>query len=147
MTKFFAMITINLVVPRDPAKLLSVYDFAQLFIEPVGVSSEKCKHYKNLVEKIERNNNGVNISYNSKKHYHILSSIMRIQVQCAPEFYNDFWQKQLFLFFKNNSTRINHCKFIHHKSHLKPFLSYFPCIVCREYFSIIFNVKSAHYTR
>ncbi len=27
------------------------------------------------------------------------------------------------------------------KRHLKPFLSYLPCIVCREYFSIIFNVK------
>ena len=24
-------------------------------------------------------------------------------------------------------------------SHLKPFLSYLPCIMCREYFSIIFN--------
>jgi hypothetical protein len=44
-------------------------------------------------------------------------------------------------FFKNNVTRINHCMFIHHKSHLKPFLSYLPCIVHREYFSIIFNVK------
>ncbi len=32
-------------------------------------------------------------------------------------------------------------KFIHHKSHLKPFLSHLPCIVRREYFSIIFNVK------
>ncbi len=27
------------------------------------------------------------------------------------------------------------------KSHLKPFLIYLPCIVHREYFSIIFNVK------
>jgi hypothetical protein len=45
-----------------------------------------------------------------------------------------------FLFFKNNFTRINNCKFIHHKSQLKPFLSYLPCIVRREYFSIIFNV-------
>ena len=40
----------------------------------------------------------------------------------------------------NNFKRINHCKF-HHKSYLKPFLSYPPCIVCREYSSIIFNVK------
>ncbi len=40
------------------------------------------------------------------------------------------------LFYKNNR-----CKFIHHKSHLKPFLSYLPCQVRREYFSIIFNVK------
>jgi len=45
------------------------------------------------------------------------------------------------LFFKNNFTRINRCKFIHHKSHLKPFLSYLPCRVPKEYFSIIFNVK------
>jgi hypothetical protein len=49
--------------------------------------------------------------------------------------------KKLILFFKNNFTRINHCKFIHHRSHLKPFLSYLPCIVRREYFSIIFHVK------
>ncbi len=69
---------------------------------------------------------------------HILSSKMCIQVKCAPEFY---LEKTLFLFFKNNFTRINHCKFIHHKSHLKPLLSYLPCIVHREYFSIIFNVK------
>ncbi len=52
-----------------------------------------------------------------------------------------FLAKQLFLFFKNNFTRINHCKFIYHKSHLKPFLSYLPCIVYKEYFSILFNVK------
>ncbi len=49
--------------------------------------------------------------------------------------------KKIFLFFKNNFTRINHCKFIHHKNHLKSFLSYLPCIVHREYFSIIFKVK------
>ncbi len=41
----------------------------------------------------------------------------------------------------NNLKRVNHCKFIHHKSCLKHFLSYRPCIVQREYFSIIFNVK------
>jgi hypothetical protein len=35
----------------------------------------------------------------------------------------------------------DHCKFIHHKSHLKPFLSYLPCMVRREYFSITFNAK------
>ncbi len=52
-----------------------------------------------------------------------------------------FFGKNLFLFFKNNFTRINHCTFIHHKSHLKPFLSYLSSIVRREYFSIIFNVK------
>ncbi len=52
-----------------------------------------------------------------------------------------FLVKKLILFFTNNFTRINHCKFIHHKSHLKPFLSYLPCILHREYFSIIFNVK------
>ncbi len=49
--------------------------------------------------------------------------------------------RKIFLFFKINFTRINYCKFIHHKSHLKPFLSYLPCIVDREYVSIIFNVK------
>ncbi len=57
---------------------------------------------------------------------------MWIQVYCAPEFHNDFWQKKIFSFFKNN------CKFIHHKSHQ---IGYLPCIVHSEYFSIIFNVK------
>jgi hypothetical protein len=52
-----------------------------------------------------------------------------------------FLSKKLILFFKNNFTRINHYKFIHHTSHLKPFLSYLPYIVHREYFSIICNVK------
>jgi hypothetical protein len=52
-----------------------------------------------------------------------------------------FGKKKIFLFFDNNFARINHCKFIYLKSHLKPFLSYPPCIVHREYFSIIFNVK------
>jgi hypothetical protein len=68
-------------------------------------------------------------------------------VQCTYEysahlnFTMIFWQKKNFLFFKNNFTRINHCKFIHHKSHLKPFPSYLPCTVWKEYFSIILNVK------
>ncbi len=31
--------------------------------------------------------------------------------------------------------------FIHHKSYLKPFPIYLPCIAHMEYFSIIFNVK------
>jgi hypothetical protein len=52
-----------------------------------------------------------------------------------------FLAKKLFLFFKNNFKRKHYCKFIHHKSYLKPFRSYLPCIVCREYFDIIFNVK------
>jgi len=58
-----------------------------------------------------------------------------------------FLAKKILLFFKNNFTRINHCKFILHRSHLKPFLSYLPCIVRREYFSIIFSAKSVHYAR
>ncbi len=49
--------------------------------------------------------------------------------------------KEIILIFKNNFTRINLCMFIHHKSHLKPFLSYLLCIVRREYFIIMFNVK------
>ncbi len=66
---------------------------------------------------------------------------MHIQVQCAPEFHNDFIFLFIILFFKNNFTRINPCKFIHHKSHLKPIIRHLPCLMCREYFSIIFNVK------
>jgi len=52
-----------------------------------------------------------------------------------------FFGKKKNYFFENNFTRINHCKFIHHRSHLKPFLSYLPCLVGREYFSIIFHEK------
>jgi hypothetical protein len=52
-----------------------------------------------------------------------------------------FGKKKLFLFFKNNFKRNNHCKFIHHKIYLITFLSYSPCTVRREYISIIFNVK------
>ncbi len=52
-----------------------------------------------------------------------------------------FLAKKLFLFFKNNFKRNNHCMFINHKSYLKPFLSCLPYIVRREYFFIIFNVK------
>jgi hypothetical protein len=67
--------------------------------------------------------------------YNVHTSIVRTWI---PQW---FLAKFLFLFFKNNFTRINHCMFIHHKSHLKPFLNYLPCKVHREYFSIIFNVK------
>ncbi len=52
-----------------------------------------------------------------------------------------FLSKNYFYFLKNNFKRNNHWKFCHHKSYLKPFLSYLPCIVCREHFSIIFDVK------
>ncbi len=44
-----------------------------------------------------------------------------------------FGKTILFLFFKNKFTRINHCKFTHYRSHLKPFVSYLPCIVHREF--------------
>jgi hypothetical protein len=52
-----------------------------------------------------------------------------------------FGKKIYFYFSRIISKEIIHCKFIDHKSHLKPSLSYLPCIVHREYFSIIFNVK------
>ena len=68
----------------------------------------------------------------------ILWNIMHIHA-CLN--FSDFWQKKIFLFFKNNFTKINHSKFMYHKSHLKLCLNYLPCIVCREYFSNIFNVK------
>ncbi len=71
---------------------------------------------------------------------------MSIQVKCTPEFHNDVWQKNYFY-----SSRIISKELIiasvFIKSHLKPFLAYLPCIVRREYFSIIFNVKSVHYTQ
>ncbi len=67
---------------------------------------------------------------------------MCIQVWCAPEFHNDFWKKYFI-------SRIILQEFIIAflfviKAILNPF--YLPCIVRREYFSIIFNVKSVHYT-
>ncbi len=53
-----------------------------------------------------------------------------------------FLAKKIFLFSRIISQDLmNPGKFIHHKSHLKAFLRYLPCIVRREYFSIIFNVK------
>ncbi len=91
-----------------------------------------------LTSKLHRKIARVNVLLLSSFNCCNLSSIMHIQVQCAPEFHNYFGQKKLFLFFNYNFTRIDHCKFIHHKSHLKLFLAYLPC---REYFSIIFNVK------
>ncbi len=52
-----------------------------------------------------------------------------------------FLAKKLFLVFKNNFTRINPSKFYSSQKPSKTFLRYLPCIVCREYFIIIFNVK------
>ena len=73
--------------------------------------------------------------------YHILSSICAYKYSAHLNFTMIFCKKKYIFVFENNFTRNNHCKFIHHKSHFKPFLSYLPCIVHREYFSIIFNVK------
>jgi hypothetical protein len=70
----------------------------------------------------------------------LLSSITCIQYS-AHLYFTMIFGKLYFLFFKNNFTRINHCKFTNHKSYLKPFLGYLPCILHREHFSIIFNVK------
>ncbi len=56
--------------------------------------------------------------------YNALTSIVRTWIS------QWFLEKNiLFLFFKNNFARINHCKYIHHKSHHKPLLSYLSCIV------------------
>ncbi len=51
------------------------------------------------------------IEYNAHK------SIVR-----APEFHNNVWKNKLFLFFKNNFTRINHCII---KAILNPFSATF----------------------
>ncbi len=72
--------------------------------------------------------------------YNILLSIMTYKYSARLKFTLIFGKK-LFLFFKNNITIINPCKRIHHESHLKHFLSYLPCIVRIEYFSIIFKIK------
>jgi hypothetical protein len=76
-------------------------------------------------------------------YYCILSSIMNVHTIIVRTFISQlFLEKNVFiLFFKNIFTRNNHCIFIHHRSHLKPLLSYLTCIVRREYFSIIFYVK------
>ncbi len=76
-----------------------------------------------------------------KIHYSILSSIMCIQLKWALEFYNDFWKKNLFYFSRIILHELIICIFIDHKNHLKPLLCYLPCIVSREYVSIIFKVK------
>jgi hypothetical protein len=73
--------------------------------------------------------------------YHILSSIMCIWVWCAPEFHKKFWHKKYFYFSRIFSQELIVASLFILKSHLQPFLSYLPCIVHREYFSIIFNVK------
>ncbi len=69
---------------------------------------------------------------------------MCIQVKCAPEFQNDSWQKNYFYFSRIISS--NHCMFIHHWSHLKPFLSYFPYIVynTQGIFQYHFQYKKVH---
>ncbi len=53
-----------------------------------------------------------------------VSSTVFYRVQCAYEYsahlnFTMIFGKKNFYFFKNNFTRINHCKFIHHKRHLK----------------------------
>ncbi len=80
-----------------------------------------------------------NLKGSSNKRCDIIKYIEHMSIVHVPEFHNDNWQKKIF--FKDNFTRFNHYKFIHHKSHLKPFLSYLQRIVHREYFNIIFNVK------
>jgi hypothetical protein len=52
-----------------------------------------------------------------------------------------FLAKNYFYFSRIISQELIIASFIHHKSHLKTLLSYLPCIVRREYFSIIFNVN------
>ena len=74
--------------------------------------------------------------------YCILSSISVVRTWISQW----FLAKNFFYFSRKISKINNHCKYIHHKSYLKPFLSYLPCIVQREYFSVIFNQKSVHYT-
>ncbi len=52
--------------------------------------------------------------------YNAHASIVRTWIS------QQFLAKKIFLFFKYNYTRINRCKFIHHKCHLKPFLTQLP---------------------
>ncbi len=72
--------------------------------------------------------------------YCILLIIMYIQVQCAPEFQNDFWKKKYFYFSRIISKELIIASLFIIKATLTP-LSYLPSIVGREYFSIIFKVK------
>jgi hypothetical protein len=91
---------------------------------------------KNL-NRIMENQDKKIVSYNIPYFIEYIAHTSRVRTWISQW----FLAKNLFLFFKNNFTGINHCKFIHHKSHLKPFLSYLPCIVWTEYFSIIFKAK------
>ncbi len=72
--------------------------------------------------------------------YRILSSIMRIRVQCTPEFRNDSWQKNYFYFSRIISQELIIASLFIIKAILNPFLVTFH-VLHREYFSIIFNVK------
>ncbi len=70
------------------------------------------------------------------------------QVQCAYEYsahlnFTMILGKKKFLFFKNNFTRINHCKFIHRKSHQLCTLSHLPSMFsAKGLFQHHFNVKN-----
>ncbi len=57
--------------------------------------------------------------------YHILLNIMRIQVQCAPEFHNDFWQKNLFCFSRVISQELIMASLFIIEAIINPFLAIF----------------------
>jgi hypothetical protein len=68
------------------------------------------------------------------------------RLQCACEYsvhlhFKMIFGKKYFYFSWIILQELIHASLFIIKSHLKPFLSYLPCIVRRECFSIIFNVK------
>ncbi len=77
----------------------------------------------------------------------ILSSIMRIQVKCAPEFHNDFWQKNYFYFSTIILQELIIASFFIIKAILNPLPATFH-VWCAGNISALFSMqKSAHYTR
>ncbi len=79
--------------------------------------------------------------------HHILSSIMCIQVQCAPEFHNDFWLKNYFCFSTIISQELIIPSLFIVKAILNPFSATFH-VQCSGNISASFSMyKSAHYTR
>jgi hypothetical protein len=57
--------------------------------------------------------------------YCILTSVMLIQVQCTPEFHNEFWQKKIFLFSRIISQELIIASLFIIKAILNPFSATF----------------------
>ncbi len=76
--------------------------------------------------------------------YHILSSLMCIGVKCAPEFHNDFWQKNYFDFTRIISQELIIASLFIIKAILNPFSSTFHIYSAQGIFKLHFQCKKVH---